>query len=185
MPSSPTALRLRHHPDRLFHLIPRRDVVRRTAQEPDVEFVGDSWIMRRRHGVEWFIKPPYPTFSDELNVPHKSTVLVADVLRVIRLPPFHIHPLQVLVDAILIAFSYSPFVLTVVFFEEPLYTFCPRAFELFRGSLQGLSQVSIARLSTQSRPRVFSLEPLRMQLRCYLFGRTPTPRSMLAPDREC
>ena len=103
--------------------------------------------MRRRHGVEWFIKPPYPTFSDELNVPQKSTVLVADVLRVIRLPPFHIHPLQVLVDAILIAFSYTPFALTVVFFDEPLYTFCPRV-SVFHGSLQDFPQVSIARVST-------------------------------------
>ena len=93
------------------------------------------------------------------------TFLVPDVLRVRSPLPFHIHVLEVLVEAKLIAFSNAPFELTDVFFEEALYTFCRRAFELFRGSLPGFAQVSIARVSTWSRPRVFPLEPSRTQLR--------------------
>ena len=63
----------------------------------------------------------------------------------------------------LVAFSNTPFELPNVLFEDPLYTFCPRAFRLFRGSLEGFTQVSVARVSTKSRPRVSSLEPWRMQ----------------------
>ena len=36
--------------------------------------------------------------------------------------PFHIHLLEVLVEAKLITFSNTPFKLTDVFFEGPLYT---------------------------------------------------------------
>ena len=114
------------------------------------------------------MKPPYPTFSDESNVPQYSTFNVPDVLRVKSPLPFHIHPFEVLVEANLIAFSNTPFELTDVFSEEPLYTFCPRLFELFRVRLQDCPQVSIARASTLSRPRVFPLQPSRMQLRFYL-----------------
>ena len=38
----PNRLAVRHRPDRFFYLIPRRDVVQRTAREPDLELVGDS-----------------------------------------------------------------------------------------------------------------------------------------------
>ena len=77
-----------------------------------------------------------------------TTFLVPDVMRVKSPLPFHIHPLEVIVEAKLIAFSNTPFELTDVFLEEPLYTFCPGAFELFRDSLHGVPQVSIARVST-------------------------------------
>ena len=66
------------------------------------------------------MKPPYPTFFDESNVPNKSTFLVPDVLRIKSHFPFHIHPLEMLVKAKLIAAVNTPFELTDVLFEEPL-----------------------------------------------------------------
>ena len=65
----PDRLAVRRRPDRFFHLILRRDVVQQTARGSDLELVGDGWIKDMRLGVLQFLKPPYPTLSDESNVP--------------------------------------------------------------------------------------------------------------------
>ena len=70
-----------------------------------------------------------------------SNILFPDVLRAKCPLPLYIHPLEVLVEAKLIAFSNTPFELTKVCFDESLHAFGPRAFELFRDSLKGFPQV--------------------------------------------
>lgn len=88
------------------------------------------------------MKPLYPALPDEANATQQSTFLVLDVLRNKRLLPCHTHPLEVLVEADLIAFSDAPFGLTDTVFKESLHAFRPRAFELLGGktfrSLLGL-----------------------------------------------
>ena len=75
------------------------------------------------------MKPPHPPLADEGIIPQQSTFLALDVLRAEHPLPFHIHPLEVFVEAKLITFSDTPFELANVIFEEPLMnSFCPRAF---------------------------------------------------------
>ena len=93
--------------------------------------VGD-FVLRK------FAKPPHPPLEDEGIIPQQLTFLVLDVLRVKRPLPFHIHPLEVFVEAEFITFSDTPFEVANVVFEEPLKSFRPRAFQLFDGRLQAL-----------------------------------------------
>ena len=84
------------------------------------------------------MKPPHPPLADEgIISQQQSTFLIFDVLRVKCPLPFHIHPLEVFVEDKVITFSDTPFELADVIFKEPLYSFRPRAFQLFGGRLQG------------------------------------------------
>ena len=66
-----------------------------------------------------------------------SALLVLNVLRVKRPLPFLIHPLEMFVEAKLIALSDTPFELADIRFEEPRYSFHPRAFERLASNVQG------------------------------------------------
>ena len=103
-----------------------------------LKLVHNARVKGRRLDVKQFAKPPHSPLADEGMIPQQSTFLVFDVLRVKRPLPFHIHPLEVFVEAKLITFSDTPFELANVIFGEPLNSFHPRAFQLFGGRLQGL-----------------------------------------------
>ena len=75
-----------------------------------------------------------------------------DVLRAKRPVLFHIHSLEVLVEAKMITFSDTPFELTNVIFEGPLYRLRPRVFQQFGRRLQG-----------SPFPRVFPILPSCVQ----------------------
>ena len=81
------------------------------------------------------MKPLHPSLQDEGVVPEQSTFLVINVLRVERPLPFDIYPLEMFVGAELITFSDTPFELADIFFEEPLNSSRPRAFDLFASQL--------------------------------------------------
>ena len=87
------------------------------------------------------------------------------------------------VEAKLITFSDTPFELADVIFEELLYSFRPRAFELFADRLQGSPKTTIIWTGTKPFPRVFPIQPSCVQLRFRLRGRTSTPWYLLAPNR--
>ena len=90
------------------------------------KLVHNARVEGRRLGVDQFVKPPHPPVADEGITPHQSTFLVFDVLPVKRPLPFHIHPLDVVLETKLITASDTPFELSN--FEEPLNSFRPRAF---------------------------------------------------------
>lgn len=94
------------------------------------------------------MKPPYRALPDEANVTQQSTFHVLDVPRSKRPLPCHIHPLEVLVEAQLIAFSETPFELAGIVLKEPLHAFRSRAFELLGGNLQGSPTTYIVRRGT-------------------------------------
>ena len=104
---------------------------------PLLKLVHNARVKGRQLGVKQFVKPPHPPLADEGIIPQQSTFLVLDVLRVKRPLPCHIHPLEVFVEAKLITFSDTPVGLANVILEEPLYSFRPRAFQLFGDRLQG------------------------------------------------
>ena len=108
------------------------------AREPLLKLVRNARVKGRRLGVEQFVKVPNPTLANEGNIPQRSTFLVLDVLSVERLLPFHIQPFEVFVEDEFITFSDTAFVLANAIFEEPLYSFRPRACQLLSGCLQGL-----------------------------------------------
>ena len=55
------------------------------------------------------MKPPDPSFADEVNVSQGDAVLVLDVRRAAASLPFQVHRLKVLVETGLIAFSSACF----------------------------------------------------------------------------
>ena len=124
--------------DRLLYLVPRRDIVQWSAPGPLLKLVYNARVKGLRLGVEKFVKPPHPPLADEGIIPQQSTFIVLDVLRVKRPLPFHIHHLEVFVEAKSITFSDTPFEVADVIFEGRLYSFSPVAFQLFDGRLQGL-----------------------------------------------
>ena len=130
---------VRQRTDRLLYFVPRRDIIQWSAQGPLLKLVHNTRVTGRRLDVKQFMKPPHPPLADKGIVPQQSAFLVLDVqvLRVKRPLPFHIHPLEVFVEAKLITCSDTPFELANVIFEKPLYSFRPRAFQLFGGRLQG------------------------------------------------
>ena len=111
----------------------------------------------------------------------QSTFLVLDVLRVKRSLPFQIHSLEMFAGAnnrLIIAFSDTLLGLADVLFEEPLYSFRSRAFELLaiNSNLQDSPQTTIDWSKMNPFPRVFFKLPSHVQLRFRLLGGTPTPR---------
>ena len=98
----PYRLSVRQRTDRLLYFVPRRDIVQWSARGPLLKLIHNARIEGRRLGVEQFVKPPHPPLADEGILPQQSTFLVHDVLRDKRPLPFHIHPLEVFVEAKLI-----------------------------------------------------------------------------------
>ena len=164
-------LSVRQRTDRLLYFVPRPDIVQWSARGPLLKRVYNARVKGRRLGVKQFVKPPHPPLADEGIIPQQSTLLIFYVLRVKRPLPFHIHPLEVFVEAKLITFSDTPFESAIVIFEEPLYSFRPRACKLFGGRLQGSSETTIVWSRTDPFPRVFPILPSRVQLRFRLLGR--------------
>ena len=113
------SLSVRQRTDRLLYFVPRWDIVQWSARGPLHKLDHIARVKGRRLGVEQFVKPPHPPLADEDIIPQQLTFLVF-VLRVKRPLPFHIHPLEVFVEAKLITFSDTPFELANVIFEEPL-----------------------------------------------------------------
>ena len=132
----PYRLSVGQRTNRLLFFVPRRDVLQWSAWGPLLKLVHNVRIKGRRLGVDQFMKPPHPPLPDWGIIPQQPIFLVLDVLRVERPLPFHIHPFHMFVAAKLMTFSDTPFELADVIFEELLYSFRPRVFQLFAGRLQ-------------------------------------------------
>ena len=111
-------LSVRQRIDCLLYFVPIRDIAPWSARGPLLKLVHNAWFKGRRLGVKHFMKPPHPPLTDMDIIPQQSTFLVYNVLRVERPVPFHIHPLEVFVEANLITFSDTPFELAYVIFEN-------------------------------------------------------------------
>ena len=99
----PYRLSVRERTDRLY-FVPRRGIVQLSARGPLLKLVHNARVKGRRLDVEQFVKPAHPPLADEGIIPQQSTFLVFNVLRVERPLPFHIHPLEVFVEAKQITF---------------------------------------------------------------------------------
>ena len=111
-------------------------MVQWSARGPLLKLVYNAHVNGWRLGVKQFIKPPHSPRADEGLIPQQSTFFVFDVLRVNHPLPFLVHPLEEFVETKEITFLDTPFELSRVIIEKPLYSFRPRPFWLIGGRLQ-------------------------------------------------
>ena len=77
------------------------------------------------------MEPPNPSFANEPNVPQQVTVLVFDELRAADSLPFHVHRLDVLMEAGLVAFPDTVFEFVGVGLEEAQHSSLANIFQVF------------------------------------------------------
>ena len=89
------------------------------------------------------MKPPDPSFADEVNVRQENTVLVFDVRRAVVLLPFQVDRLKVFVEAGLVAFSSACFEFADEVPEEAQHGCLAYLLKFFSSYLHDLSKVAV------------------------------------------